>query len=398
MLAILFAATLGFLGDAEGAGARFVVHESATYDGRSVLHFRTLEFARAPVRPITTAVPLGSGVLYGLLPVGSGPEAALTVVWNPRASGGPQLWVDADGDGKLTMEECHVFARNQIEIPIHIAVRSAAGVQRLRRTILFRRSSVADGLSYAVRGYAAGTLNLGGTDYAALLTDGNADGCFDTVGSDRIWIDLDRDGHFDGLTEQFLLGSPITVKGRIYIIRSNATASEVRVHARSTARGSVRLTLTDKPLPPVSELAVQLVSEFGELAPIRDLSQPVSLPVARYRVDSVLFRLTDRTGVIWSYRFVGGHRYSIVVAAGKESAAALLSGLAFEMTVAPAGGAVAPGQRLDVTPHLRTPAGLYLADCHMIAKDSFQPMTCNADIQLSALLGGTVDRISSGFA
>src|SRR6516165_2335481 len=96
MLSLLLAATLGFPADAEGAGARFVVHDSAINDGRSILHFRTLEFAEAPVRPTTIALPLGSGVLYGLLPVGSSPDAALTLVWNPKASGGPQLWVDTD--------------------------------------------------------------------------------------------------------------------------------------------------------------------------------------------------------------------------------------------------------------------------------------------------------------
>jgi len=289
-----------------------------------------------------------------LLPVGSSPDAALTLVWNPKASGGPQLWVDTDGDGKLTTEECYPFTKKEIEVPVKITVRTGAGMHRLPRVIVFRRSAVGDGLSYAVRGYAAGTLNLGGKGYAALLTDGNADGCFDTVGSDRIWIDLNRDGHFDGLTEQFLLGSPISIDGRIYIVRSNATASDVRIHPRSTAHGNVRLALTDKQRPPISDLAIQLVSDLGELVPIRDLNRPASLPVARYRVDSVMFRLTDVTGVIWSYRFVGGHRYNIVIEAGKESAATLLSGLALEMSVAPS-GAVAPGQRMDVTPHLRTP-------------------------------------------
>jgi hypothetical protein len=397
MLSLLLAATLGFPADAEGAGARFVVHDSAINDGRSILHFRTLEFAEAPVRPTTIALPLGSGVLYGLLPVGSSPDAALTLVWNPKASGGPQLWVDTDGDGKLTTEECYPFTKKEIEVPVKITVRTGAGMHRLPRVIVFRRSAVGDGLSYAVRGYAAGTLNLGGKGYAALLTDGNADGCFDTVGSDRIWIDLNRDGHFDGLTEQFLLGSPISIDGRIYIVRSNATASDVRIHPRSTAHGNVRLALTDKQRPPISDLAIQLVSDLGELVPIRDLNRPASLPVARYRVDSVMFRLTDVTGVIWSYRFVGGHRYNIVIEAGKESAATLLSGLALEMSVAPS-GAVAPGQRMDVTPHLRTPSGLYLADCHMLAKESMQPMACRADIQLGAVLGGTVDRAASAFA
>lgn len=398
MASLLLAATLGILAGPEGAAARFVFHDAATHDGRSILHFRTLEFAKAPVRPTTLTVPPSSEALYSLLPAGSGPDTALTVIWDPKAPGGPCLWVDSDGDGKLTPAERHLFANKEIEVPVHITVCSGTGVERLARTIIFRRSALGESLSYAVRGYAAGTLRLGGEDYAALLADGNADGCFNTAGSDRLWIDLNRDGHFDGLTEQFLLGSPITVDRRIYIVRANATASEVGVQLRSTASGSVRLTLTDKTDSPFSDLSVQLVSDLGELVLIRDLKQPPRLPVGRYRVDSVLFRLADVTGEIWSYRFVGGQGYSIVVEAGKESTASLLQGLALEMNVTPAAREIEPGQRLDVTPHMRTPSGLYLADCHLLAKESFLPIARAADIQLNALPGGMVDRATSGFA
>ena len=46
-----------------------------------------------------------------------------------------------------------------------------------------------------------------GRGLAAVLTDGDADGCFDGAGADRVWIDLDGDGKFDPLTEQFPLGT-----------------------------------------------------------------------------------------------------------------------------------------------------------------------------------------------
>lgn len=399
MLSLLLAAALGFSADGDETGAGFTFHDSATCDGRSVLHFRTLEFAKTPVRPITLAVPAGSGALYGLLPVGSDPDAALAVVWDPTASGGPELWVDGNGDGKLTVEEGHAFANKEIDIPVFVTVRSGDEARRLPRTIIFRRSAVGGGLSYAVRGYASGTLNVGGKDYAALLTDGNADGCFDGAGSDRVWIDLNGDGHFDGLAEQFLLGSPISVDGRVYIVRSNATASEVRAEARSTARGSARLTLTDGQKVPVADVAVQLVSDLGEVVEIRDLMRPASLPVGCYRVDSVRFRLTDGGGGTWSYRFVGGRgrRYGMRVEAGKETEAVLLSGLALELSVAPTGGAVTPGQRLEVTPHMRTRSGLYLADCCVAANDALPPVTCSAAIRLVAEGGGTLDQALSTF-
>jgi hypothetical protein len=108
--------------------------------------------------------------------------------------------------------------------------------------------------------------------------------------------------------------------------------------------------------------------------------------------------MTDVAGVMWSYRFVGGHQYNIIIEAEKTSTPTLLSGLSLQTSLAPAGDAVSPGQRLEVSPHLRTPSGLYLSDCQKIAKESFSPMACSADIRLNVLLGATVDRAASGFA
>src|SRR5262249_58459856 len=110
-----------------------------------------------------------------------------------------------------------------------VTVARERGPRRLPRTLIFRRSALDDGLRYAVRGFARGTLRLGGVAYPVLLTDGNADGCFDDPAADRLWVDLNRDGRFDPLTEQFPLGSPITVGGRGYTVRSDATASAVWV-------------------------------------------------------------------------------------------------------------------------------------------------------------------------
>ena len=115
---------------------------------------------------------------------------------------------------------------------------------------MFRRSALGDGLRYTVRGYMQGRLNLGGKKYATLLIDGNANGCFDTVGQDRVWIDLNQDGRFDPLTEQFPLGKPITHGGDVYVVRSDASASAVVANLRSAGQGKLRLTLAKKPPPP----------------------------------------------------------------------------------------------------------------------------------------------------
>ncbi len=393
----LLALLAGTLSAAEPAPARFEFRDAAVHDGRNVLTFCPLSLGATPVRPITLAAPVSASARYGLALVGPSPDTALAVVWDPKAPGGPQLWVDADGDGRLTRAECHTLSKKEIAIPIRIKLAADKDAPTLRRTLLVRRAALGDGPSYAVRGYALGTLNLGGKSYRAMLTDGNADGCFHTAGADRIWIDLDGDGHFDGLTEQFVLGSPITVAGQVYIIKANATASEVRVTRRVTARGRARLTLTDKKDPPVIHVAAYLVSDIGELVSVRELGRPVSLPAGKYRVDELRFQMAGSHGQTWAYKFGGGGPYLLDVRPGQETSLALLTGLELNVRVPVPSRGAAPGQRLAVSPGVVTRTGLFLADCTLREADAARSQGCTADIRLTSVQGTAVDRAVSGF-
>jgi hypothetical protein len=383
--------------EAESAPVKFEFRDAAIHDGRSVLTFCPMSLGATPVRPITLAAPVSAAARYGLALVGPSADTALAVVWDPQAPGGPQLWVDADGDGRLTRDECHTLTQKETAIPIRVQLSPDKGAPTERRTLLVRRAAVGDGLSYAVRGYAVGTLNLGGKSYQAMLTDGNADGCFHTAGRDRIWIDLDGDGHFDGLTEQFVLGSPITVAGQVYIIKSNTTASEVRVTRRVTARGRARLTLTGPKDPPVHDFAAHLVSDIGELVTIRDLGKPVAVAAGKYRVDELRFEMSGVRGQTWTYKFGGSGPYLLDVRPGQEATLALLAGLDLKVDVPIPSGDAIPGRKLAVSPSVVTHAALYLADCTVREAGASGGQACTADIRLTSARGMAVDRAASGF-
>jgi hypothetical protein len=83
----------------------FEFKDAATYQDRSVLQYRAIEFRDSPVRPLDDERRFGAGPRYGVVPVGPKPDTALTIVWCPKASGGPELWLDANGDGKMTSDE-----------------------------------------------------------------------------------------------------------------------------------------------------------------------------------------------------------------------------------------------------------------------------------------------------
>src|SRR5262249_28347775 len=144
---------------------------------------------------------------------------------------------------------------------------------------------------------------------------------------DRVWIDLDGDGRFDPLTEQFPLGSPITVGGRLYLVQPDPTGTQVRVRARVTETGTLRPTVPRRPGAVGRSFGASLVSEFGELAVLQAVGTPVELPAGRYRVESLTVRAADDKDRVWTFRFNGQRQFGLRVEAGRESAADLLAGL-----------------------------------------------------------------------
>jgi hypothetical protein len=385
---------LGVLVGAEPKPARFTFEDRAEHDGRSVLHFRTLELGKEPPRPIERAPTVGPGARYGVVSLGSDP--ARVVLWEPDAPGGPRLWFDADGDGRLTEEERHALTGEGLTVPVAFTLGAGENAQRLVRTLVFRRSAVGDGVRYAVRGYAVGSLDLGGTSYRALLTDGNADGCLNTPGADRLWIDLDRDGRFDPVTEQFLLGTPIRHGGRTYLVRPDASASAVRVQLRPQEAGTLRLRLGPHRGRAVERFSAQLVSDFGELVTVGAEGEAVAVPAGRYRMEALSVRLIDARGRRWSYRFAGGNA-ALRVGPGKETTADVLDWVTLAVGLRGPAGGVQPGGTVAVTPRLSTPAGLYLADCTVQETGEREPAAWFASVRLLDGQGGLIDQASSGF-
>jgi hypothetical protein len=379
------------------APARWEFHDSATFAGRSLVTYRPLELVAEPVRPLAPGDRPPGKARYGVLPVGNRPDDQPAVVWVPDAPGGPEVWIDADGDGRFQPAERHRFDRPTLEVPIRVSYGKGDKPRRLTRTVLLRRRASDGGLSYAVRGYVAGRLDLGGQVYDALLTDHNADGCFDTPGEDRVWIDLDRDGAFDPLTEQFPLGTPVTVGSRAFLLQPLPDGSAMRVRERPAERGTLRLAVAVRPGVQAGPFAAQLVSDWGELVTVGRADEPVSLPVGHYTVESLTWQLTDGEGRAWSYHFAGERRFAIDVKAGRETTYHPLSGLALHTRHSAPTAGVAPGQEVQVTPSLRTPDGLELVNAEYLEAASPNPVPGSADIQLVAPDGSLADRTSSGF-
>lgn len=385
-----------------GESGRFEFRDAENCQGRSIMRFRSVVLRPTPVSPIESTTAFDAEALYGLVLVGRAPNDALNVVMSRAADGETRLWLDADGDGRIVPEEALVLRDDaRLETRALIAVGrssdSNGSPARQRRTLVFRRGADGEGLQYAVRGYRTGTISIAGANHDGMLTDADADGLFDGPGVDRVWIDLNDDGVFDGLSEQYLLGRPVAVADKKYVIAAEAGGATVRVRQRSTKLGNVQLSLLNHAPASVYKFSAGLVSDIGEITYVDALGDAAPIPVGHYRLASASFELKDADGGLWSYSFAGRGPHEINVRAGSDAAADVLGGLALDVTVRK-GVASAAEQDLAVTPKLAAKNGLYLTNCSRRGAKDFRSESRVADIEVLSTAGSVLFGANSGFA
>jgi hypothetical protein len=388
-------ATLAIAAPPDTIPQRWEFRDAATFNGRPLLTYCPVELADRSPRPLAADDDPGRGARYGMLPVGNHLDGHRLLVLRPDGPDGPEVWVDGNGDGRFGPGERHRLDRQLLEIPITVSIKTGGFARFLTRTILVR-AAADGGVRYAVRGYAAGPLLIGGRTFDALVTDGNGDGCFDSSHGDHVSIDFDGDGRFDARGEQFPLGSPVMLGRRAFLVRPAADGTSVIVRERPAEQGAIHLLVTGQNGERSGNLSAQLVSDAGDVVALSATSR-ARLPAGRYAIEALSFQLPDADGRTWEYRFVGERRFDVVVQRDREAIVRPLDNLAFNITVKLPTSVIGPGQELPVTPSLRTPAGLELVNCRLVGRDQPRDGECDAEIRLEAPDGSAVERGRCGF-
>jgi hypothetical protein len=395
MLTTLLAALAVAAPPGDAIPIRWEFRDAATFNGRPLLTYCPVELADRSPRPLHADDDPGPGSRFGFLPVGNHLDGHRLLIWRPDGAAGPDVWIDGNGDGRFGPGERHRIDAQPAEIPITMSVKTGSFARFVARTVLLR-AAADGGVRYAVRGYAAGPLLFGGRSYGALVTDGNGDGCFDSPSGDRVWIDFDGDGRFDARGEQFTLGSPLTFNRRPYLVRPAADGSSVIVRERPTDHGAVQLIVTGHTGERPTGFAAQVVSDGGEALTLSATGR-ARLPVGRYAIETLAFRMQDGDGKTWDYRFAGERRFDIVVQRDREVTVRPLENIAFHATTKLPQSTIGPGQELPVTPSLRTPAGLELVGCQLVGREQPRDGEGDAEIRLEAPDGSAAERARSGF-
>jgi hypothetical protein len=384
MLMLLLAASIAA---PPGSDWKFV--DESKRDGRSVVTFRTVVLSGTPSRPLHPDDKPPQGARFGSVGIGPGGLCRLGIVWDAATS---SLWFDADGDGRYSASERVTLGDKPQEAVVSVPFEK--GVTQ-RRTVMIRKRG--DGLAWAVRGYAIGSLVIGGKTIGAMLTDGDANGCFDDFGSDRIWLDLDGDGKFDPLTEQFPLGTTIQIGGSPILIRPRPDGLAATVRERPNETGRLSVQIKNLVKMDLLEFSASFVSEFGEVVAIQDASQPVAAPIGKYRMQWVSFKILDANNRIWSYVFVNsGGDFDVEVTKGRDVIHKPLETVKVSISH-DAGSGVSPGQSVTIRPDV-TCGALFLNKCEESAPFASSGREAGALVEIVDSGGHVLEVVSSGFA
>src|SRR5262249_48659390 len=104
-------------------------------------------------------------------------------------------------------------------VPLDVAV-AGDRTELEPRAVLFQLGRVSRTLSFATCGYLEGRTKLGDRTVVIRRVDGDGNGFF-SYPEDRLWIDLDGDGRWDPLQEQFLFAPVLSFGTTRYAVRSD---------------------------------------------------------------------------------------------------------------------------------------------------------------------------------
>jgi hypothetical protein len=345
----------------------------------------------------------GSRQRYGQIRFGSASSVRVTVVVDEVGPNDVDLYVDARR--KRTIEPGDKVAGKDLTWRMPLEMHEVAGLNLTphRRTVLFRFGPVGRTLSFAAAGYLEGTVRIAGREHSARRQDGDGNGLF-TDPQDRLWIDLNDDGRWDAVNEQFLFAPMLTLAGERYAIRSNALGTCLSL-GKVEGTGTIRVKIVAGGwLPPrVQDLGVTLVSRDGTAVSLNGPSAEAVVPVGDYRVSGLTVMLAGAIGgPSWTFTFsdnggrpkrrwhtVARNAVTTIDPVGKLE---LLTGID-RSTVA------RPGKDLEVQPQLFTSDGLLIVTCFRgVPNSPLGREETFADIALESPAGGRIASARAGFS
>ncbi len=293
---------------------------------------------------------------YAQIRYGSPRGTRLLVVLDEVSPTEIDLYVDTNRNRVIEAQE-KVSGRNgswRIPVKVELVDRNEAP----ERTLIFRYGRVTRSLSYATCGFLEGKVYLENRLVSVRRMDGDGNGYFADP-QDRICFDLNGDGKWDPLTEEFLYGPTLTLAGTRYLLQSDQLGARLSL-GKVEGTGTVKLKFGSALAPQVEDASVMLLSRDGLISTLRGAAGEQAIPVGEYRVAALFLTLKDPGGgESWNFVFTGDggdpkeqhwHR----VAKGQTVLVDPIGALDFGVSFPGEGRALKAGDTLNVRAHLYT--------------------------------------------
>jgi hypothetical protein len=339
----------------------------------------------------------GSTQRYGQVTYGGPASVPVAVVLDEIAADEADLYVDATRSRTIGPKDRVSRAKVAWRLKLTALV-AGDGAESAERTVVFRLARSGRTLSFATCGYLEGSVRLGDRAVAVRRQDGDGNGLF-TDPQDRLWLDLDGDGRWDPLDEQFLYAPILTLAGARYAVHSDPFGRRLALE-KVEGTGTIRLTIRPPALAEkVEEVSATLMGRDGSVCTLRGRAAEAVLPVDDYRLSALSVTVADpHGGPSWSFTFADGdgrrpYRWHTL---GRDSRLALdpIGRLELVAVVDEEERRCRPGDRLAVRPRLYTGDGLLICSAGRGAAGEGS----GAELVLAAADGRVLDVGGSGFA
>ncbi len=345
----------------------------------------------------------GSKQWFCQLRYGNEASVRVTIVVDETAPGEFDLYVDRNRDRIIAAEDLVEGQGREREFDLICEVAQEEFVTEYPRRVRFRRDISGNQFSLGTMGFVAGIARRNDVPTPVRLVDGDVNGLFGDD-RDRIWIDVNNDGIWDALNEQYPFRPMLILNETRWAVRADRSGSRFQLE-EVTGVGELLLKFSNLPASAkVLEFSGMLYAEDGSAYAIPGLDKPLTVPVGRYTPQTITVLIDNGEREPWYFSFSRStapaeNEWFSVTSDGQTNIEAV-GALRFAAGV-DAAKTVRPGSSIHLRPRLYTSHGLLInMSCRSKSSDSRQSEQAHNPALMSLLTsdGRDVANAKSGFA
>ncbi len=334
---------------------------------------------------------------------GSPASTLVAVVLDEVSPGQTDVYVDADRNRVIEEKDRLAGPGPIFRVPINVEIAEGSSIERFPRKVVFRLGRSGQSISYATAGYMEGVLQLDGQETPVRLVDNNGDGVM-TDSADLLWIDVNRDGKWDSISERLPFVPIVALGNERYAMRCDLAGEHLSLK-KLEGTGTLELALPELKDPSLlSAINVWLAGREGSIARLDLAQSKTDVPVGEYYIYEISADMKDPSGGDpWTFYLSGisgknNPRWH-AVAADKTTAIHPLADLVLTATISSSNRQCLPGEEISVEPRLENGEGMALRSCiRNKDKPDLQRRHDGAVISLVSPDGKVLDSVKSGFS